>query len=111
MASTTAAVENATEDIPNTAALSRSSSGSSEEVREVEFLRTLSTHARGSKPAGKSGASHPSKAPTVTEHGLELVVFLALRGIGKHVVGFRHLFEPFRCCGVVGVGIGVVFAC
>ena len=110
MASTTAAVENATEDIPKTAALRRSSSGTSEEVREVEVLRTLSTHVRGSKPAGKAGASVPSEATAIAQHGLELVVFFAFGGIGKHIVCFRNPLEPVRCRGVIGVGIGVVFA-
>ena len=109
VASTTAAVENATEDIPKTAALRRSSRrSSSEDVGEVEFFRRSLAHVRRSKPAGKVYASHPSKPTAAADHGLKLVVFLTRRDVGKHVIGFGNTLKFLCCRRVIGVSVRVI---
>ena len=106
-ASTTAAVENATEDIPKTTAARRSSSVS-KDVREVE-VRFEALPRRCAKPAGKAGASRP-KAAAACDHSLEVVVFLAGRGISENLVGLGDGLEAFECLRVIGISVRVVLA-
>ena len=105
MPTSTAAVKEAAEDVTQTAVFKCSSKSASpgRPAREEAVLALR----RAAKPAGKAGASKPA-APR-TQHRFELVVFLALLVVAKHVVGRRGSLELGEFFLIVRVRIWVVF--
>ncbi len=94
----TAAAEHAAEDVAE-AAGPTARAAAPEEVGQVERDAT----AGAARAAGHAEAAR-------AEQRARLVVLLALRRVGQHVVGLGDLLEPLLGLRVPGIGVGVVGA-